>query len=374
MSAPTTTPARAMSVELCTDERTFAALSEEWARLHGACPSATPFQSHAWLHSWWLSYGTPDGLRLFLVRRDGELVAAAPLMRVRHPLPKLVPIGGAISDFCDVLIDESAAEQGSVALADALAGAARTALIDFREVRPGSAVEQVYRHWRGPRRRLQDSACLELPAVPMTELVKRLPPARAQRVRNKINRCGKVGVEWRGVSPDETETALRRLIDLHRLQWEGKKMTPEHIRPRFLEHLVRSVVPMARSGQATLTEFLLDGAVVAVNLHLLSGGLAGQYLYGFHPGLRERRVDVATMLLRASTERLASGGESRVLSLLRGDEPYKYRWNPDTVVNQRLLLAGLRTLPLLAATLCDVAARCGARKVRRIRPDTKEHW
>lgn len=72
-----------LSVELCTDEGTFAALAGEWGRLHDACPSATPFQSHAWLHSWWLSYGTPDGLRLFLVRRGGELVAAAPLMRVR---------------------------------------------------------------------------------------------------------------------------------------------------------------------------------------------------------------------------------------------------------------------------------------------------
>ena len=363
-----------LSVELCTDERTFAGLAEQWGRLHDACPSATPFQSHAWLHSWWLSYGTPDGLRLFLVRRGGELVAAAPLMRVRRPLPKLVPIGGAISDFCDVLLDEKEAEEGSRALADALADAARTALIDFREVRPGSAVEQVYGRWRGPRRRLRDSTCLELPALPMTELVKRLPPTRAQRVRNKVNKLGRLGVEWRVVGHDETETALRRLLELHRLQWQGKKMTPEHTRPQFLEHLVRSVVPMARSGQASVTEFLLEGAVVAVDLHLLSGRLLGDYMYGFDPGLRERKVDVATMLLRASTEHVASAGEGRVLSLMRGDEPHKYRWCPDTVYNQRFLLAGRRTAPLLAATVCAAAARCGAKSVRRMVPDSKDHW
>ncbi|MCD9872242.1 GNAT family N-acetyltransferase [Streptomyces guryensis] len=360
-----TASGRGLSVELCTDERTFGALAEEWGRLHGSCPSATAFQSHAWLHSWWLSYGTPDALRLFLVRQGDELVAAAPLMRVRQPVPKLVPIGSAISDFCDVLLDEAVAEHGSLALADALADAARTALIDFREVRPGSAVEQVYRHWHGPRRRLRDSMCLELPAVPMTELVKRLPSARAQGVvRNKMNKLARLGVEWHVVSHDEMETALRRLLELHRLQWEGKKITPEHTRPRFLEHLMRSVVPMARSGQAAVTEFLFEGSVVAVNLTLLSGGLAGIYLYGFHPQLRERKVDVATMLMRASSE-LASRSESRVLSLLRGDEPYKYRWCPETVFNQRFLLAGRRTLPLLAATLCHDAARRGAKKVLR---------
>lgn len=56
-----TASARELTVEVCTDEHTFAGLAEPWGRLHRACPSATAFQSHAWLHSWWLSYGTPGG-------------------------------------------------------------------------------------------------------------------------------------------------------------------------------------------------------------------------------------------------------------------------------------------------------------------------
>ncbi|MFI6564643.1 GNAT family N-acetyltransferase [Streptomyces sp. NPDC050534] len=367
-----TAAGRALSVELCTDEAEFAALAEEWGRLHASCPSATPFQTHAWLHSWWLSYGTPGGLRLFLVRRDGRLVGAAPLTIEWRPVPRLVPIGGAISDFRDVLLDEADAEEGGQALADALAGAARTALVDFRDVRPGSAVEQVYRHWRGPRCRLRDSTCLELPALPMSDLIKRLPTTRAQRIRNKVNRLGRLGVEWRVVGHDETENAVRRLIELHRLQWEGKKVTPEHTRPRFMEHLTRSVVPMARSGQAAVTEFLLEGSVVAVDLHLLSGGLTGEYLYGFHPRLRDSKLDVATMLLRASSE-LACGGEGRVLSLLRGDEPYKYRWCPETVHNERLLMAGPLAAPLLAASVSHATARRAAKKVLRRKPELQAH-
>ncbi|MEV5879350.1 GNAT family N-acetyltransferase [Streptomyces sp. NPDC052101] len=358
---------RALSVQVCSDDRVFADLAEEWRRLHGACPSATPFQSHAWLHSWWLSYGTPGGLRLVLVRDRGELVGVAPLMRVHRPWPALVPLGGAVTDFSDVLLDETAAAEGALALTDALAELARTALIDFREVRPGGAAERIYLGWPGPRHRRRDSACLELPALPMDQLIGRLPSARAQRVRNKVNKLTRLGVEWRVLDPDETESGLHRLLALHRLQWQERKVTPEHLRPRFAEHLIRSADSMVRSGEAAVREFLLDGEVVGADLTLMSRSWAGLYLYGVHPQLRERRTDVATMLLRASAEYLAGSGR-QVLSLLRGNEPYKYRWAPETVVNQRLLLARRRTAPLLAAAVGTAVARRRAGKVLRWRP------
>ncbi|KAA0921893.1 GNAT family N-acetyltransferase, partial [Streptomyces apricus] len=271
-----------MRTELCRDEREFGRLAEEWAALYRRCGTATPFQTHAWLHSWWLSYGTPGRLRLVLVRDGGELVAAAPLMLVRQPWPALVPLGGSISDFGDVLIEDGErGERAAQALADGLAAAARTALIDFREVRPGGAVERVYARWRGPRRQVPDSLCLELPAVPMDDLIGRLATAKAQqRVRAKLRKLTSLGVERRAVRPEEVDAALRRLLELHRLQWQGRKVTTEHLQDRFAEHLIRSVGPMVRAGDAVVTEFRLDGAVVAVDLTLLSERLAGGYLYG----------------------------------------------------------------------------------------------
>lgn len=174
-----TAPAGTLAAELVTDEREFAELGSAWGRLYRSCAAATPFQSHAWLHSWWLSYGTPGRLRLVLVRDDGgELRAVAPLMRVRRPLPALVPLGGAISDYGDVLIDDEHADRAAATLAEGLSAAARTALIDFREVRPGGAVERIFECWRGPRSRVRDSLCLELPATSMDELVGRLPRRR----------------------------------------------------------------------------------------------------------------------------------------------------------------------------------------------------
>lgn len=360
---PARTAPAALTAEVVTEEAAFAALAPAWGRLYGRCVAATPFQSHAWLHSWWLSYGVRGRLRVLVVRAGGEPVAVAPLMLVRRPLPALVPLGGAISDYADVLLDDQDGD-GRVAgaLTEALADAARTALVDFREVRPGSAVERVYDRWRGPRRTVPDSVCLELPAVPMDALVARLPSNKAQRVRAKLRRLDTLGVWRRAVGPEEVEAALGRLLELHRLQWQGRKVTSEHLQPRFREHLVRAVGPMVRAGDAVVTEFRLGEEVVAVDLTLLSRGLAGGYLYGAHPGLRERKADVAVMLLDACAEHTAGGGRG-TLSLLRGDEPYKHHWRPERVVSRRLLMARRRTAPLLTAALGDAAARQRGREV-----------
>ncbi|MER5947666.1 GNAT family N-acetyltransferase [Streptomyces sp. NPDC001904] len=360
--------AAAPVVSVCADAAGFGALREEWNRLHRSCATATPFQSHAWLHSWWLSYGSAGRLRVVLVRQDGRLVAAAPLMRRLRPFPTLTPLGTDISDFSDVLVDADP-PGGSDAVLDALGAGlwrlAGTAVVDFREVRPGSTVEALYDRWRGPRRRLDDSACLELPALPMDDLVQRLPRPRAQRARAKMRKLDATGIERRVVPPGEVDASVRRLLELHQLQWQERKVTTEHVKPRFAEHLSRSATLMAETGDAVVTEFTLDGTVVAADLTFVSPRLAGGYLYGAHPELRERKIDVATMLLRSCAQHLQDGSPAGVLSLLRGTEPYKLHWRPERLVNQRLLLARAGSAPQLAALLADVRARSLARAARR---------
>ncbi|WP_406137855.1 GNAT family N-acetyltransferase [Streptomyces sp. NBC_01089] len=361
-----------LSVTLCRDERQFAALETQWAALYRGCATATPFQSHSWLYSWWLSYGTPGRLRVVLVRRGGQLVGAAPLMLTHRPLPLLVPLGGGISDFSDVLIDGSQPSGTLTALAEGLRRAAPHALIDLREVRPGAAAEELYACWPGARRRLSDSVCLELPAEPIDQLVKRLASGRAQRVRAKLRKLDALGIEGRAVPEHEVPCGIRELLRLHELQWRGRGVTPEHLRPRFAEHLTRATQRMVRDGDAALTEYRLDGAVVAANVTLQSARLSGGYLYGADPQLRTRKVDVATMLLRRDARHAAESGRT-VISLLRGTEPYKSHWRPAVVTNQRLLLATAALAPVLSLYAAQLAGRDrAADAVRTIGPVVRD--
>lgn len=349
-------PQQPMRVTLCRDPRQLAALAPEWARLHRACSAATPFQSHAWLHSWWLSYGVPNRLRVVLARRGTQLVGAAPLMLTHQPLPTLVPLGGEISDFFDVLLDDSCADEAAHALTQGLAQLARTSLIDLREVRPHAAAELIYRAWPGPRHRLDDSVCLELPGAPLPDLLQRLPGRNARRFRAKLRKLEALGIEERCVPAHEVAGAVDTMLRLHGLQWRGRGVTPEHLRPRFAEHLVRATTQMVRSGDAVLTEFRLDGQVVASDVTLLSAELAGGYLYGAHPELRAKKVDITTMLLRHDARQATESGR-RVLSMLRGTEPYKQHWRPETVVNQRLLLTSPAMAPALRLHRARLAGR-----------------
>ncbi|MFF8291302.1 GNAT family N-acetyltransferase [Streptomyces sp. NPDC016309] len=351
-------------VTVCRDDGEFGRLAGEWAALYRQCATATPFQSHSWLHSWWVSYGTPGCLRVVLVRRDGRLVAAAPLRRVRGPLPVLTHLGGAITDYSDVLVDDAHADGAVPVLTAALGRLARTAVIDLREVRAEAAAQRVYALWRGPRHRLPDSVCMELPAAPIDELVGRLPSSRAQRARSKLRKLDRLGIEEHVVPAAEVPGALRRLLDLHQRQWADRGVTPEHLRPRFAEHLQRAVRSMVESGDAMVTEFRMAGDVVAADLTLMSPLLSGGYLYGADPLLRDSKVDVATLLLRNGARESSASGRAR-LSLLRGREPYKSHWRPEPAVNQRLLLARRRTaVPLLLLAGCAAGRRWAADRLR----------
>jgi len=92
----TTTLAPRWTIEVRKGDDALAGLRPEWTDLFRRCRTATPFQAHAWLDSWWRAYGRPGRLRVVLVRRGGTLVAAAAFIRVRRAgCAVLVPIAVA---------------------------------------------------------------------------------------------------------------------------------------------------------------------------------------------------------------------------------------------------------------------------------------
>ncbi|MDQ0792106.1 GNAT family N-acetyltransferase [Streptomyces sp. B1I3] len=363
-----------LTVTLCRDEGEFAGLAGEWDSLHRRCPTSTPFQSHAWLHSWWLSYGMPGRLRVVLARRGERLIGAAALMLVHRPMPLLVPLGGPISDFFDILVDGEDARDAVAALERGLDRAAVHTVIDLREVRPDACAQRLFDVWSGARCRLSDSTCMELPAEPIGTLIERMPGSRAQRARAKLRKIDALGIECRTAPEHRVADAIGTLVRLHELQWRGRGVNAEHLRPRFSAHLVRATRRMVRDGQASVREYLLGGELVAADLALTSPGLTGCYLYGADPGLREKKVEVASMLLREVARQAADTGPGGVLSLLRGSEQYKNHWAPVPVVNERLLLARGALEPLLRLRESQVAVRDRAAESVKARFPAARDW
>jgi CelD/BcsL family acetyltransferase involved in cellulose biosynthesis len=343
------------------DGRALDALAGEWDDLQDRSPGATPFQSHAWLSSWWHSYGRPGRLRVVTVRRDGRLIALAPLYRDGAALR---PLGAEITDFHDVLLDPEFVNDAAERLAAALAAEMRGPLarLDLPEVRADAAVHTVLAHWPRAARRLPSSLVQYLPGVPMEELLTRLPGRTAQRTRVKLRKLAAAGVEVRLVPPWEAPESVDRMLALHALQWRDRGATPEHMRGRFASHLRAAATGMAATDRAQLREYRLDGRLIACDLMLQSRAMIALYVYGVHPEARER-LDIAGMLFGESLAHAVSSGRTE-LSLLRGNEPYKQRWRPDPVHNERLILG---PAPAVAVTACLARAEEQARDFARRR-------
>jgi CelD/BcsL family acetyltransferase involved in cellulose biosynthesis len=349
MTQPTDAPARAhsrdgvqadvaWSAQVLTDSDAFGSLQQDWEDLYGRCPAATPFQSFAWLESWWHEYGRQSGgLRLVLVRAGGRLAAAAPLvLQRRGPWSVLTPLGGDESDFHDVLIDPTVATPAAGELAVAVAGIPGWSVLDIREARSDAHIHQLAASWPGARWRTRGAAGFEIPAGSVAEFLAVLPRSARKKVRGKLRKVDACGIEARAVTAGELPDAVRGLLRLHEQQWRGRAVNPEHLRDRYQRHLTRALGPMIQRGQAVLTQYRFDGELVVSDVSLIAPGFVGKYLGGFEPRMRQH-VDVAVMML-CQALRLAERSGRPAVSLLRGDEPYKQRWHPTPVRSERLLL------------------------------------
>src|SRR5689334_16994598 len=69
-----------LSVDVISNPAEFLALREQWDSLVANSSIDHPFMSHVWLTTWWESFAKREALRVFVVKRAGEWVAAAPMM------------------------------------------------------------------------------------------------------------------------------------------------------------------------------------------------------------------------------------------------------------------------------------------------------
>lgn len=327
--------------EVISDAAAFAALAEHWNRLYHAAPRATPFQAHSWLEAWWQAYGDSGRLRVVVVWSQGRLVAAAPLFLVnRGPVRVLLPLGGDISDFVDILVEErDSGGETSTFLASLLAGLLSQRdwdVLDLPEVRSQAAAELLTEQWPGDVHRMEASTCMELPVTDFQQLLLTLPTKRAREVRRVLRRSAELDLVVEDVPPAEIAGAVRELLRLHAMQWEGRGGNPEHQRPRYAQHLSHALTQMVQQGQAAVVRYELEGEVLAGQIVLLGHDLIGGYLLGVAPELYAR-MDFSTYVVRADIERALSINCS-TYNMLRGQESYKERWQAAPAVNNRLLL------------------------------------
>lgn len=326
--------------EVLTSVDEFAVLEEEWEDLYHDSPRATPFQSWAWLYSWWEFYGEGYELRLVTVRDDeGLLIGVAPLMLERRPgFRKLLFVGTGPTDYLDVLAREGWEAQGLEALARTLRQMGSWQVADLHQLRPEAAAWGLLEHWDGPQLRVWQDSFPVIDVGPWDELLQSLSSNLRSTVRRTLRRFEADGGRCELAGADHAEAAARRLVSLSREQWQERRLEigPEHWTSRFESLIVAAARRMTARELGGISEFSRDGEAIISDFWISGRNFIGTYVLGASREALQRYQWSSLYIWDALN--IARSKNCGYVDLLRGEESYKLRWSSRISSSHRLIL------------------------------------
>lgn len=346
----------------------FAGLEAEWDDLVRELPRPSPFLLHAWLSEWWRHYGDACTPAVHVVREDGRLLGALPLMVVVKSGVRVVRfLGGRQAALADLLLASDADESVARMLAERLA-ASDHHLVDLYGLPAGSRIVAAL----GPSR-LHVIARVEAPVLDLLPSWTAVYEARTsaktrslhRRRRRQLAALGRLEVSV-ARTPAQLEAALEEAFRLHALRWAGRPDGSGFVTPtgmRFHRAVIRSLAELDVPRIVTLT---LDGRAIAFHYFFAFAGCMYVHRLAFDPALSRYSPGLVNTL---DTIQVASGEGLNRVEFLGGAERYKLeladRFEP---LCQALGLAsGVRGHALLEAELGVVRLRLRLKRSPRLR-------
>ena len=308
-------------------------LWDEWTELFNSTPSATPFQSPAWVSAWCQTIGERKPAHVVAVRAGSDLVGLFPMVLTRTPWRALRFMGTGVSDILRPLVRpgfESAAMSAWNEHIESLNG---VDLIDLQQMR----------HDTGAM--LADPAALTQQAVcPVLELPDRFEDyvkTLSKSLRYDVSKGLRREFEWRAsLSPQDAQANFEVFLDLHSQRWR-KRGLPGAFGFKKIQRFHREFLRLA--GPLVELETLWhEGCAIGALYVMATPTSSFFYQSGFDP--QAKKLCPGTVLVAGAIRRAIESGRTH-FDFLRGDEPYKLRWQPQRVVpNYRLIttIGGVR--------------------------------
>lgn len=326
-----------MRVEPVTSQPAIARLVPEWEGLWREVPDATPFQSPAWLASWWSSFGN-DAPLVLTARGGGRLVAVLPLYIYDEPeCRKALPIGIGLSDYLDALVDPRHSGATDLLL-EALAEHRGWDECYIPDLPPGSALRAARPPANIIEQRSRGETCpvLTLPATVagLREVVLR----KAWRdLRQARRRAAAVGTT-EAVRADARTFShfMRDFFRLHETRWRPIAGHGVCADPVVRDFHLSAAQSMLNAGMLRLYLLRVGASTAAAYYGFTAKRTAYAYLGGFDPQFAE--LSPGTQIVAHAIEEAVREG-AREFHFLRGGEAYKYAWGavdrPNTVLSWR---------------------------------------
>jgi CelD/BcsL family acetyltransferase involved in cellulose biosynthesis len=365
-----------VTTRIVTTGKEFVALRQAWGHLHAGL-GATVFQSHAWLTTWWHTFGDRFSLRLFTAWDGERLLGAVCCFTLRHifpPLRSLRFVGeySTLGEYLPIIAAECEAEVTAAAgrfLLEELV-ARECDVIDFHHFPPDS---RTVRHMLGS---LEAAGCPVYFTPESLPRITMLPPTSAEEYhaslsynqRAFLNRKERaLASEGEAVEMLQREEVLHGyddLVRLHTAVWTSKG-EPGLFRARdCFEQFHRDVLAeLVSQDLARLYFYKRDGVRFAALLVFHQHGTWCLYLSGRDPQHPLAHLSPGSLLMaRAIRDAIQDGATA--IDMLEGPHRYKLRLGGrlQWYARATACLAGLRGVP---GRCC--AALIRARDARRLR-------
>ena len=302
----------------------FETMRPAWEELWRNSPTATPFQTPAWLIPWSRRFGTEETFTL-LLRRAGHLVGLIPFfVWARDGQRTVFPAGIGISDYLDGTFSAGEEEACAAAVLDHLARQpARWRAVELQELRTDAALltAATPSGWRNVVEAQSLCAMLDLSGPKTLCRLPRRMKANLRNCRNRAERIGSLRIET------ATEATLPRLLEalsrLHNRRWRSRGQAGVLSDPALAELHADAAARFLRLGLLRLFALILDDAVIAALYGFAAHGQFYCYLSGFDPDLP--RLSPGTLIFGHAIETVAAEGNT-CFDFLRGEEAYKMLW------------------------------------------------
>ena len=328
----------ALQFEVLTRPADWAALRPDWNRLYAACPDAGPPLHPAWLTAWWEVYGpayaAADGLRIAIARRDGELVAGAPLYlsqrRGRLKLQSLRPLSTGeaeaeetCADYLDPLALPDCREPFLASLADAVQSGRCGAYDRFIwpsvvDPQPLTAAFDAASESEG------DCYLLDLTDGYEAYLM-RLSRETRRKTRRLLKELAANQLEFQIAGDRATAEAMfNELVALHQVRWQQAGQPGCYASPRFTAFHRRLVAELQPRTELVLASLRDKDRTLAVIQGFRHGPKLDFYQSGVVLDAGEASRNAGVTCYLACLRELAESGVETADFLL-GDAIYKQR-------------------------------------------------
>jgi CelD/BcsL family acetyltransferase involved in cellulose biosynthesis len=325
-------------IEILKEPQDLLLLEEEWKVLYCHCLQATPFQSWAWLYSWWEHYGEGYELQLVTVRNDeGLLVGIFPLMLERRAgFGRLLFIGTGLSDYLDVVVRAGWEDKVFEAGVQALERIDSWHIADLQQLRSDAAAWGIFRRWDGPRIHVRQDGSPVVEVKPWDELLTSLSKNLRSTVRRAVRRAMADGLRRQVADATDTKQAAQRLVALHREAWQERDIGSEHLTQRFEDFTIAAADRIVSEGLGFISEFWQDEEVLVSDFIMLGRDFLATYTLGASRKALQR-YQWSSLYIWDAVD-IAHNKNRSHLDLLRGEEPYKLRWSSRIIPTHRLIL------------------------------------